>query len=84
VVVIGTADADRSAKLARAMLRLSLPGAVQQVVGELQLPRAGPLAGKTVQGGAPTAYACLGPTCSLPLTEPDALLELLRTQRTRP
>ena len=31
--------------------------------------------------GKPTAYACLGPQCSLPVTEADALLELLREQR---
>src|SRR6185312_3496083 len=34
VVVIATADANATAALARAMLGLSLPGAVQQVVGE--------------------------------------------------
>jgi uncharacterized protein YyaL (SSP411 family) len=81
VVVIETADAAASARLARTMLGLSLPGAVQQVVGEHQLPASGPLAGKTAQDGKPTAYACLGPTCSLPMTEADALLDLLRKQR---
>ncbi len=83
VVVIATADIDASAKLARAMFKLSLPGAVQQVVsdagpGAAGLPATGPLAGKTATGGQPTAYACLGPTCSLPVTEPEALLEVLR------
>jgi uncharacterized protein len=81
VVVIQTADAEASAKLARAMFKLSLPGAVLQVVGERALPTTGPLAGKTAQDGKPTAYACLGPTCSLPVTEADALLDLLRKQR---
>ena len=81
MLVIQTADAEASAKLARAMFELSLPGAVQQVVGEDQLPASGPLAGKTTVDGKPTAYACLGPQCSLPVTEPDALLELLRKQR---
>jgi len=81
VVVIETTDADRSAKLARSMLKLSLPGAVQQVVPEGQVPQTGPLAGKTAAGGQATAYACLGPQCSLPVTKPDALLELLRQQR---
>jgi len=82
VVVIETADADASAKLARAMFRLSLPGAVQQVVSAGGLPTAGPLAGKTPVEAKPTTYACIGPTCSLPVTEPDALLDLLRKQRT--
>ena len=89
VVVIGSADAAASAKLARAMFKLSLPGAVQQVVAEAALgpaglSTAGPLAGKTAQDGKPTAYACLGPQCSLPVTEPDALLEVLRRQRSVP
>src|SRR5262245_44846837 len=76
VVVIATDDAAASARLARAMLQLSLPGAVQQIVGEGQLPASGPLAGKTSVVGKPTAYACLGPTCSLPVTETDAFLDV--------
>jgi uncharacterized protein len=89
VAVIGTNDADASGRLSRAMFKLSLPGAVQQVVSASALgpggfPTAGALAGKTAQEGKPTAYACLGPQCSLPVTEPDALLELLRRQRTAP
>ena len=70
--------------LASAMFGLSLPGAVQQVVGPHQ-PLASPaLAGKTAIDGRPTAYACIGPQCSMPVTDPDALLELLRRQRTAP
>ena len=34
-----------------------------------------------IAGGKPTAYACLGPQCSLPVTEPEALAQLLRQQR---
>jgi uncharacterized protein YyaL (SSP411 family) len=70
-----------SAPLARAMFRLSLPGAVQQVVGEDQVPASGPLAGKTAVEGKPAAYACIGPQCSLPVTEPNGLFELLKRQR---
>jgi len=81
VVVIQTADTDASAKLARAMFKLSLPGAVQQALPADGLPATGPLAGKAAVSGASTAYACLGPTCSLPVTDPYALLELLRRQR---
>jgi hypothetical protein len=45
-------------------------------------PLASPaLADKRAIGGKSTAYACLGPTCSLPVTEPEALTELLRRQR---
>jgi hypothetical protein len=67
--------------LARALFDLSLPGAVEQVIPEGRSLPSPPLAGKTATGGKPTAYACLGPQCSPPVTEPDALLELLRRQR---
>ncbi len=67
--------------LPRAMFELSLPGAVQQVVGSDQPLPGAALAGKTATEGKPTAYACIGPQCSLPVTDPGALLELLRQQR---
>jgi uncharacterized protein YyaL (SSP411 family) len=67
--------------LARALFDLSLPGAVLQVVGG-DRPLASPaLAGKTAVGGKATAYACLGPQCSMPVTGPEPLLELLHRQR---
>ena len=84
VVVIETADTDQSAKLARSMFKLSLPGAVQQVVAADQLPTIGPLAGKTAVDGQPTAYACLGPICSMPVADTDAMLTLLGQQRRAP
>ena len=37
--------------------------------------------GKTAEAGRPTAYACIGPKCSLPVTRPDELERLLREQR---
>jgi uncharacterized protein YyaL (SSP411 family) len=84
VVVIEPATpgaAPGNTPMARAMLDVSLPGAVEQVVepGET-LPNPA-LTGKSAIGGRPTAYACLGPQCSLPVTEPDALVDLLRRQR---
>jgi len=86
VVVIGTADTEASARLARTMFRLSLPGAVQQVVGDAvtdgdSRPPVGIIAVNRTIDGKPTAYACLGPQCSPPVTEADALLDLLRRQR---
>lgn len=50
-------------------------GAVQQAI-----PAGRPLASPAL-AGKPTAFACLGPQCSLPVTEPAALVELLRQQR---
>jgi uncharacterized protein YyaL (SSP411 family) len=70
-----------SSPLARAMLDLSLPGAVAHVVAPGQTLQDPALAGKSAIDGKPTAYACLGPQCSPPVTGPDALVELLRKQR---
>jgi uncharacterized protein YyaL (SSP411 family) len=82
VVVIDPGRPDPpTAPLARAMLRLSLPGAVQQTIPADRLPAAGPLAGKAAVNSRPTAYACLGPQCSLPATDAEALLDALRRQR---
>jgi uncharacterized protein YyaL (SSP411 family) len=67
--------------LARVMFDLSLPGAVQQVVGPNQTLPSPSLTGKSASGGQPTAYACIGPQCSLPQTDPSAFAEVLRTQR---
>jgi uncharacterized protein YyaL (SSP411 family) len=86
VVVIETGDAGASAKLAQAVFKLSLPGAVAQVVPDAAAgyPVAGALAGKRAEAGRPTAYACIGPKCSLPVMQPDELERVLREQRIAP
>jgi uncharacterized protein YyaL (SSP411 family) len=66
------------------MLELSLPGAVQHAVAPGQALGNPALADRAAIGNRPTAYACLGPQCSLPVTEPEALVEVLRRQRTVP
>ena len=81
VITAPEAGGDATLPMARAMFGLSLPGAVQQVVGPGQALGNPVLADKKPIEGRPTAYACIGPQCSLPVTEPDALLELLRRQR---
>ncbi|HWE22236.1 MAG TPA: thioredoxin domain-containing protein [Hyphomicrobiaceae bacterium] len=84
VVVIEPAiqgAAPGSSPLARAMLDLSLPGAVEHVVEPGHALQDPALSGKSVVDGKPTAYACLGPQCSPPVTEPEALVDLLRRQR---
>lgn len=42
------------------------------------LPAGHPAHGKASISGQPTAYVCHGETCSLPVTDPDALAGLLR------
>ena len=38
-------------------------------------------AGKTVVDSTTTAYICIGPQCSLPVTEPDQLASRIREAR---
>jgi len=42
-----------------------------------ELPADHPAHGKGLVGGRAAAYVCEGPVCSLPLTEPQALLDHL-------
>ena len=81
VIVIQAGTDPESERLARAPLRLSLPGAVQQTVPPDQVPRLGSLADKGPSSAQSTAFACLGPQCSRPLTDAEELLALLRQQR---
>ena len=45
------------------------------------LPESSPAHGKTAIGGKPTAYVCIGPQCSVPVTEPAALVEAVKEAR---
>ena len=84
IVLIVPEGADAKA-LRRALAGVSLPGAVVQEVraGE-QLPASSPAHGKTAIEGKPTAYVCIGPQCSLPVTEPAALVETVKAARQKP
>ncbi|SMF09039.1 hypothetical protein SAMN06265365_102120 [Tistlia consotensis] len=82
VVVAGPADAEATARLVRTALRRPLPYLVfQRVTSADGLPRLHPAAGKGPLGGQPAAYLCRGTTCSLPLTDPDALAEAIAASR---
>ena len=47
------------------------------------VPANSPAHGKTAIDGKPTAYVCIGPQCSAPVTEPAALVEAVREGRER-
>jgi uncharacterized protein YyaL (SSP411 family) len=81
VIVGDRASADTLA-LSSAVMALSLPGAVQQTLDDsARLPASSPLSGKKALNGTATAYVCIGPQCSPPITDPEALLAALRDQR---
>ena len=81
VVLIVPEGEDASAM--RAALRdVSLPNAVIQEIRESESPPDNsPAHGKTATDGKVTAYVCLGPQCSLPVTEPLRLVESIKAAR---
>ncbi len=74
VVIVDPATPHKASVLETALAAISLPGALRQVVADTsQVPPGSPLAGKIAVDGKPTAYVCEGGTCSLPLTDREAL-----------
>jgi uncharacterized protein YyaL (SSP411 family) len=62
--------------------RLSLPGAVQQVLNDAtRIPASSTLSGKKTRNGKATAYVCVGPQCSAPIFDAEGLSSALRQQR---
>ncbi len=78
VAVIGTRGDPGTVDLLRAAHARSVPDRVLLTVApDAGLPADHPAHGKGQVDGKPTAYVCVGPVCSLPLTEPDALIAAL-------
>ena len=81
IVIVVPQGADAS-ELREALRQVSLPGAVVQEVREAgEVPASSPAHGKTAIGGKVTAYVCIGPQCSAPVTEPSALIETVKSAR---
>jgi uncharacterized protein YyaL (SSP411 family) len=87
LIVIIVPEGGDATPLRRALAEVSLPNVVVHAVcagegGVAALPASSPAHGKTAIGGKPTAYVCIGPQCSLPVTEPAALVETIKPART--
>ena len=83
VTLAGLPDAAGTHALRRAVTRVSLPDRVlMSVAPGTDLPPHHPAAGKTMVGGRPTAYICIGQSCGPPHTEPDVLAAALLMHRT--
>lgn len=67
-------DAARRTYRPRTSIRRLMPAAT----GDARLA---PELAAMVTADAPRAYVCVGRTCSAPLTEPDSLIDVLRTMR---
>jgi len=69
-------------ELQHASYTVSLPNRVTlSLAGGASLPANHPASGKGLVDGKPAVYVCEGPVCSLPITDPDTLLETLRQVR---
>jgi uncharacterized protein YyaL (SSP411 family) len=79
-IVIVVPEGGDARALRRALANVSLPGVVMQEVREGE-SLSSPAHGKTAIGGKPTAYVCIGPQCSRPVTEPVALVETVKEVR---
>ena len=78
IVIVGERGAPDTEALFRAAVTAPRPGrliAVQPPGADLPMDH--PAAGKGQQNSAATAYVCVGPECSLPLTDATQLAEIL-------
>jgi len=82
IAIIAPNGGDDPGALKTTINSLSLPGAVIQTCVEGETAPANPaMVDKRSVEGKPTAYVCIGPQCSLPVTSGDALDDLLRAAR---
>jgi uncharacterized protein YyaL (SSP411 family) len=78
VVVAGDANNERAKALVSTALASSDPATcVLRTADGADWPAPSPAYGRTPIEGAPAAYFCRGAVCSLPVTTPDALRELM-------
>jgi uncharacterized protein len=82
IVLVGESGTPALEALRRAVYEVSLPNRVVLAIAPGQtLPVDHPAYDKGLVDGRPAAYVCDGPTCSLPVTEPQALIDSLTALR---
>ncbi len=78
IVIVGDPSEPRTTALVEEISGHSLPDRmIIYVPPGTTLPEQHPAAGKSQVDGKPTAYVCRGTSCSLPVTEPNRLSEVL-------
>ena len=78
ITIIGARDDGATRRLIAASRAASGPvGTIAVLAPGARLPAGHPAAGKEQKDGRPTAYLCIGQTCSLPLTEPAEIADSL-------
>jgi uncharacterized protein YyaL (SSP411 family) len=82
LVVLMVPEGGDASAMRGALRDVSLPNVVvDEVWADETLPSSSPAFGKTAIDGKTTAYVCLGPQCSLPVTEPEKLVETIKSAR---
>ena len=82
IVIVGEPENAAAAALRRAAYSVSLPNRVLTLLAPgRELSPDHSAQGKGLVDGCAAAYVCMGPVCSLPLTEPAALAEQLAALR---
>lgn len=85
VVIVGQRGTSATDALIGAVTSRCLPTRILQVIApDERLPDGHPAAGKGQVDNRPTAYVCHGPSCSLPMTDPEAFAAALNTKPTQP
>ena len=78
IVIVGERKDPLFEGLLHAVYNVSLPNRVVLTLPPgASLPVGHPAHGKGLVDGKPAAYVCEGPVCSLPVTDPQALLDVL-------
>ena len=78
IVVVGNRNDKQTQDLLHEVLGVSLPNRILTVLDPQDtLPSNHPAFGKKQIGEQPTAYICVGTTCSLPLTDKESLAKAL-------
>ena len=79
IVIVGETGVAETERLAEAANTSSLPNRLLlRVPPGTEMGPGHPAAGKNLVKGKPAAYVCLGQTCHLPVTEPEALRAALQ------
>ncbi|HEV8678993.1 MAG TPA: thioredoxin domain-containing protein, partial [Stellaceae bacterium] len=82
IALVGAPGDPALVALQRAVYAVSLPNRVVAAIAPSEaLPAGHPAHGKGLVAGRPAVYICDGPVCSLPLTDPEALLDNLAALR---
>jgi uncharacterized protein YyaL (SSP411 family) len=80
IVIVGERKDPLFQGLLHAVYNVSLPNRVVLTLPPgASLPVGHPAHGKGLVDGNPAAYVCEGPVCSLPVTDPQALLDVLHS-----